>query len=316
MTIRFWGVRGSCPTPLKPSDVTGKISSALQQITSKDIIDFKSKERFISTLPRHLSSTVGGNTACVEVRLEDNSLLIFDCGTGLRSLNENLITQGETISDYHIFMTHFHYDHLIGMPYFAPLYQKSNRITFYSPYAKMEKIIRSFFRKPYHPVPFDAFGSQINFRVMDRGGINMGSSKIDWIKRNHPDGSIAYKVREGKGTFIFSTDTELEERDFKKTRKNTAFFKEVDLLVIDGQYSLGEAIEKMSWGHSSYSMAIEFALEFDIKRLLIFHHEPMNGDRDLLRIEKIAQTYKDMLSRKQGKQLDMSFAMEEESFGL
>jgi phosphoribosyl 1,2-cyclic phosphodiesterase len=316
MIIRFWGVRGSCPTPLKPTEVTGKLSAVMQRIKSCDIESPQAKERFISQLPRHIRSTVGGNTACVEVRLEDNTIIIFDAGTGIRSLYDNMMYQGDIIHTYHLFMTHFHYDHLIGMPYFAPLYDSNNKVHIYSPYSKMEEIIKAFFSKPYHPVPFEAFGADISFHILDRESTWIGSSKIDWIKRPHPDGSIAYRVEEGSGTFIFSTDTELEDRNFKKTRRNIDFFQGVDLLVMDGQYSLGEAIEKMTWGHSSYSMAIEFALEFNIKKLLVYHHEPMNDDREIEKIKRIAQTYAEMLNKKQGKRLILDFAMEEDSIEL
>ncbi len=316
MIIKFWGVRGSCPTPLRPVEITGKISSILQRLTPEDLETPQAKEKFIAGLPHYLKSTTGGNTACVEVRLEDNTLLVLDCGTGLRSLYESLSAEGDQIRTYHIFLTHFHYDHLIGMPYFAPLYNPDNTVHFYSPYSQMERIIREFFRKPYHPVPFDAFGADIHFHRLEKESTRIGSARIDWIKRNHPDGSIAYRIEEGKGTFIFSTDTELEDRNFKKTRRNRAFFQGADLLVMDGQYDLGEAIEKMSWGHSSYSMAVEFAQEFDIKRLMIYHHEPMNDDRRIDKYLKIARTYTDMLNRKSGKRLKLDFAREEDRVEL
>ncbi|MDC7221444.1 MAG: MBL fold metallo-hydrolase [Spirochaetales bacterium] len=311
MQIRFWGVRGSCPTPLKPAEVTGKISSILQRITPEDIASPRAKERFIAQLPLHLKSTTGGNTACVEVRLEDNTLIILDCGSGLRSLYDNLVSDGDQIRDYHIFLTHFHYDHLVGMPFFTPLYDKNNRVHFYSPYGKMEKIVREYFRKPYHPVPFDAFQAQIEFNVIGRESLWLGPAKIDWVKRNHPDGSVAYRIEEGKGVFIFSTDTELEEKNFKKTRKNISFFQDADVLVMDGQYDLTEAIDKMTWGHSSYSMAVEFAQEFDIKKLMIYHHEPMNDDRQIDKYLKVARTYTEMLNKKLGKKLILDFALEE-----
>lgn len=316
MIIRFWGVRGSCPTPLRPREITSKISAAIQRITPADLENAESKEKFLAKLPRHIRSTVGGNTACVEVRLENNELIIFDCGSGLKPLYENIEENRDVINTYHIFMTHFHYDHLIGMPYFPPLYDPENTVHIYSPYSKMEMIIRGFFRKPYHPVPFDVFGAKIIFHVIDRSSTWIGPAKVDWIKRNHPDGSVAYRVEEGEGSFIFSTDTELEDKNFKKTRRNLDFFKDVNLLVMDGQYSLGEAIEKMSWGHSSYSMAIEFAQEFDIKKLLIFHHEPMKNDRELEKIKKVAQTYTDMLNKKHSKKLKLDFAMEDEYIEL
>jgi len=316
MKIRFWGVRGSCPTPLSPYDIRNKISAVLNRIQPGDIQSSRDKERFLNSLPDYLFGTVGGNTACVELRLIDNNLLIFDCGTGLRELYKHLQRRNEeqSIKHYHIFLSHFHYDHLTGLPYFPPMYDEKVKISFYSPFASMEKILRNFLRKPYHPVGFEAFAAQINFHILDRKPLTIGCGEIQWIKRNHPDGTIAYRIEEGNRVLIYSTDTELEEANFRMTRRNKSFFKNADMIILDSQYTLKESLDKRSWGHSSFTVAIEFANIFRIGALYLFHHEPMNDDRNVEKTERLARSYQSHQKKKHaGHRLQIEIAREGKS---
>lgn len=319
MKVRFWGVRGSCPTPLTPDDIKNKISAVLNRVKEKDIQSSTTKEKFLSSLPSHLFGTAGGNTACVELRLIDNNLLVFDCGSGLRELYNHLKRRNEerSIKHYHIFLSHFHYDHLLGLPYFPPMYDKDVKISFYSPFASMEKILRSYLRKPYHPVGFEVFAAQFQFHILNREPLTIGCCEIQWIKRNHPDGTIAYRIKEGNRVLIYSTDTELEESNFRMTRRNRLFFKKADMIILDSQYTLKEAIDKRSWGHSSFSLAIDFANVFQIGALYLFHHEPMNNDKDVEQIERLARSYQSHQKMKHnGHRLNIQVAREGKSVEL
>jgi phosphoribosyl 1,2-cyclic phosphodiesterase len=113
---------------------------------------------------------------------------------------------------------------------------------------------------------------------------------------SHPGDSYSYKVNDGKHTFIYSTDTELSASDFEKTEENTAYFSGTDLLVIDSQYTLGEAIEKYNWGHSAFSLAVDFAANWNIKHMVLFHHDPAYDDHKLLNILQSAKWYTERLN--------------------
>ncbi len=317
MIIRFWGVRGSSPTPLAPEELRRKITAVVARIKVSDLLNREHRQRFISKLPPELFGTPGGNTACIEVRTAQNTMIVLDTGTGLRELEKRVKKHREKIREYHIFISHFHYDHLLGLPYFSAMYDPSVRVRFYSPYPAMERILANYMSTPYHPVGWDSFSARTSFHLLSKKEkISLGGAEIDWIRRNHPNGSISYKVSEADRSFIYSTDTELTDVDFKRTERNISYFQGADAIVLDAQYTLGEAIEKYNWGHSSYSLAVEFAREFAIKNLYLFHHEPLNTDADMEGILRSAKWYDTRLDNRGAASINIDLAREGHQFEL
>ncbi len=298
MNLKFWGVRGSIPTPLTATQVQNKIAAVVQRIEKKDLESPESREIFLSQIPPYIFGTVGGNTTCIEARLSDDSMVIFDAGSGLRELGVQLKKRKDLTRHYHIFITHFHWDHLQGLPFFAALSDKNAKITFYSPVERMEEYIRNQMRFPYFPVTLDVLPVRLEFVVLDDQPFIVGNAEITWRNIKHPGGAISYRIEENGRRMVFSTDTELSAADFEKTDENAAFYSGDELLIMDAQYTLGEAIEKYDWGHSSYSLAVDFAAAWDIKNLVLFHHEPLYDDRKMYGILKSASWYLDHLAQK------------------
>jgi phosphoribosyl 1,2-cyclic phosphodiesterase len=299
MQITFWGVRGSIPTPLTPQRLQNKIASVIQRVEPKDLVSPESREAFLAELPPYLLGTVGGNTTCIELRLSDDTMVIFDAGSGIRELGAELKKRNDYIRHYHIFFTHFHWDHIQGLPFFAPaLFDPRCEITFYSPVEGFEAFLRGQMRYPYFPITMDDITARISFKHLTNPSLQVGSAVISYRKMKHPGESFSYRVKEGERTMIFSTDTELSEHDFYRDDDNVAFYSGVDLIILDSQYTLGEAIEKYNWGHSSYSLAVDFAVEWGIKKLVLFHHEPMYEDKKMFNIQKSALWYEGHLEHK------------------
>jgi len=298
MKIHFWGVRGSIPTPASPSRVKSKISAIIQQITPDDLVSPESRERFLAGLPPWLFGTVGGNSPCVSLTFnESDECIVFDCGSGLREMGMSQETEIKRIKKYNIFLSHFHWDHLQGLPFFGPAYNPNNQIDFYSPVGNLEQILSGQMVHPYFPVTMDAMGSKKTYHYIDKD-FNVCGCKISRKKMNHPGGSYAYCVNENGKRFIYSTDTELTSGDFIKNDENTEFFKDADILVIDCQYTLGEAIEKYNWGHSAFSLAVDFAANWSIKHMVMFHHDPTYDDHKLYGILQSARWYLERMNLK------------------
>ena len=298
MKVKFWGVRGSIPTPLTNLQIQNKIAAVVQRIEPKDLESAETRELFLSKIPPYLFGTVGGNTTCVELRLSDDSMVIFDAGSGLRELGNELKKRNNHIRHYHIFITHFHWDHLQGLPFFSPLGERKTKVTFYSPVEQLEEYIRGQMNFPYFPVPLDVMAATFEFAVLGDKPVRIGDAEITWRRMNHPGGCYSYRVQEGRRRIIFSTDTELSEEDFQKNKENYAYFNKVNLLIMDAQYTLGEAIEKYDWGHSSYSLAVDFSAAWDIKNLVLFHHEPLYDDMKIHSILKSSSWYLNYLEQK------------------
>lgn len=308
MKVKFWGVRGSIPTPLTPSQLESKINAVVQRMTPEDAADIQSRQTFLANLPDSLINTIGGNTTCVEVLLNDGTRIIIDAGTGIRELGLSLLKRKDSNKDFHLLFTHFHWDHLQGFPFFDPAYIPGNRFFFYSPLAGIENFLQEQMKFPYYPVTMDgAMGAERHFIQIPEGVFRLGSAEISWRRVKHPGGCVSYKITEGDKSFVFSTDTELLPRDFEKTPANREFYEGVNVLIMDSQYTLDEAIEKYDWGHTSYSLAVDFAAVWNIPRLGLYHHEPKYGDNKIYSILNSAKWY---LSHQDNSDIDIFLTTE------
>ena len=307
MLIRFWGVRGSLPSPILPADVKAKISSILEQMVPADIATAESRERFIAGLPPWLYGTAGGNSLCVSVDIEGSrEPFIFDCGSGLRQMGIAAYTNPMP-TQYHIFFSHFHWDHLLGFPFFNPAYNPLVTLDFYAPKQGLEEALHTMMSEPHFPIRLENMMSTKNFHLMEAPAA-IGPATVAFKKMNHPGDSFSYALTSGGKRFIYATDAELTPADFEPNEENTGFFKDADVIVLDSQYTLGEAIEKYNWGHSAFSMAVEFAVNWGIQHLVLFHHDPTYDDRKLYGILQSARWYLERMDAV--KKIDISLAVE------
>ncbi|MCQ2597968.1 MAG: MBL fold metallo-hydrolase [Treponema sp.] len=293
MDIQFWGVRGSLPTPLTPQQIQSKIIAAVQRITPADIESTESREKFISSLPEWIFGTTGGNTPCVVINCGDTKV-ILDCGTGVRVYGKAENRPDNDNFNYHILLSHFHWDHIQGLPFFDPAYMPKSKIDFYSPFPAAKKLLQNQMKRPYYPVPFESFTKDFNFHTIRRGEeFKIGDMTVNFCKMSHPGNSYSYAFTdpESKKKFVYATDVELKSQDFEENEQTIKVFKDADVIVLDSQYTVEEAYKKVNWGHSAFCYAIDFAVHWNIKELYLFHHEPTYDDKKLSSILQAARWY-------------------------
>jgi phosphoribosyl 1,2-cyclic phosphodiesterase len=314
MVVRFWGVRGSFPTPITPDKLREKIAAVVQRLKPEDLVNADTREQFLAGLPEWIFGTPGGNTPCLEVRLKDGTCVLLDAGTGIVEFSAALRKEKKGPGSLHLFFSHFHYDHIQGLPFLGQAYNPAIQMHFYSPIRDIEYILKDHMSHPFFPVTMqDRMTKQMFFHnLAEQPTIRLGSAEISWCRLNHPGNAFAYKVVEDGRSFVYATDTELMEADFRAPDDQRNFFLNVDVLVLDTMYTLGEAIEKYNWGHSSFSLGIDFAISWGVKTLYLFHHEPKYEDKQLYSNLHAARWY----AQRQQKELTILLAEEGRSISI
>ncbi|MBU0711324.1 MBL fold metallo-hydrolase [bacterium] len=296
MKIKFWGVRGSIPTPQTSAHIKQKIQNIVKNINAKKLNSQHEINAYIDSLSPVEAGTIGGNTSCIEIRA-DNQLIIFDMGSGLKNLGNHIVKHDQKSEglDIHIFLSHTHWDHILGFPFFTPAFFPNNTIHFYSghPNLKERLEIQQDFR--FFPVALHHMGAQKKFtQLKHNSSINIGNVKISNFPLYHPGGSFGFRVDYGEKSFVYATDSEYKDLSKNNIKKHLEFFNNADLLVFDAQYTFEEAIHKEDWGHSSALVGIDFSVQANVKRLALFHHEPERDDFEIDNILKKSIDYRNI----------------------
>ncbi len=239
--VRFFGVRGSIPAPGPKT------------------------QRY------------GGNTPCVEMRCGDE-LLIFDLGTGVRVLGQELLAAGPTRAS--IFLSHYHYDHLQGLPFFTPIFIPKFAFTVYgAPRGNhsVKEVLSGQMVQPYFPVTAeDTFKAQLTYKNLEAGQqLEIGPARVRTLDLNHPGGNLGYRVECDGRSVVYATDV---EHGCEKDKDLVEFARGADMLIIDAMYTEAEyrglkGAAKIGWGHSTWESAVETANAANVKQLVLFHHE-------------------------------------------
>jgi anti-anti-sigma factor len=287
--VRFWGTRGSLSAPLNHNSVRGKIRDALMAARDRQLATLEAIDMFIEReLPFSVRGTFGGNTSCVELGTGGREYLICDLGTGVREFGAQMIAQhGPTQPQtYNIFLSHVHWDHIMGFPFFAPAYIPGNRIRIHGGHKTMREAMLRQQSAPCFPVPFDALGATIEFVQLEPGEeYKIAGFKVSCIRQFHEGESYGYRFSRGGKTIVYSTDCEHKASVLDSSYPFVAFFRDADLLIFDAMYSLADAVSvKEDWGHSSNIVAVELAQLARVKKLAMFHHEPAYDDARIAQV--------------------------------
>jgi phosphoribosyl 1,2-cyclic phosphodiesterase len=281
MKVKFWGMRGSIPTPISPAEIEDKIRRALRGAAGVDLSSEQAVERYIQRLPDEMRHTIGGNTACVEVRAGDQ-WLILDAGSGLRLLGYGLMNTefalGGGAADFLI--SHTHWDHIHGLPFFTPAFIAGNRLTFHSPHTHLEAAFIGQQDQIYFPVPLSYLSADIQFNRIPAGTwTQIGHVRVYPLKMTHPGECYGYRIEHEGKCLVYATDAEYKQLDPESTKIYVNFFRDADLLIFDAQYSFNDALDRRDWGHSSPVMGAEMAYRAGVRRLALFHYDPTSSDQ-------------------------------------
>ncbi len=271
MEVRFWGTRGSIPTP-GPHTV-----------------------RF------------GGNTSCVEVRTAEGHIFIFDCGTGARPLGEALMAPPVAPVSASILFSHTHWDHIQGFPFFAPAFEPRNTIAVYGPEGGRRSLHDTLARQmelSYFPVELSQLPATLSYTDLGEGAHTIGGARIVAQYLNHPAVTLGYRVEADGAAVVYACDHEpfggalwrtdaapgpLESILHEGDRRHAHFLADADLVIHDAQYTPEEYRWRKSWGHSTFEYVVELACTAGVKRLALTHHDPSHDDAVVAEIERRAR---------------------------
>jgi ribonuclease BN (tRNA processing enzyme) len=299
MKIRFWGTRGSIPVSLTTPDIRQKLLATLQAANGRTFADEAEMARFITGLGFEVSGTFGGNTSCVQLIPDSPEHVILDLGSGVRALGQHMLAQygpGQP-QTYHVFLSHLHWDHIMGLPFFTPAYIPGNRIVVHSGHPKARAALRRQQDEPSFPVDFDYFGADFEFVVHTPGVAQMvAGMTVDVMRQRHSGDSYGWRFVDPSSRVIYSTDSEHHVDDLTERQAFVDFFHGADAVIFDAMYSLAEAVSvKADWGHSSNIAGVEMCLEAQAKRLFLYHHEPVQSDSQIVQILQESRRYEEIM---------------------
>ncbi len=263
MYIRCWGSRGSIP------------------VSGREYIKY------------------GGDTTCMEIRPESGEIIIVDAGTGIRRLGNHLVN--EKRHEYHMIFTHVHWDHIMGYPFFRPIYSPKTRLHLYRPPNArfIETMLNYMMMPPYFPVPYGQTACKVTYADPPATDFTIGSMKITPVPLSHPNTGRGYKFTEKGKHFVFLTDNELHHPHpgGLSYQEYVEFCKGADFLVHDADYTPTEYQTVKSWGHSTYIHAVRLGLDAGVKKLGLFH---LNQNRTDDEVDRIVDECRELVVRHQG----------------
>jgi len=296
--VRFWGTRGSLPVALTAAQVRQRVGAALRRAAGRSFASDAELDAFLDTLGMAGAGTYGGHTSCVELVTGGDEYVLCDLGTGVRPFGQQALARHGAAKPqtYHVFMSHVHWDHIMGFPFFVPAYIPGNRIRIYSGHAMLEEALRRQSAAPSFPADFSVMGATIEFVHLEPGRrYDIAGMEVSLTLQQHGGDSFGYRFSRDGRTVVYSTDSEHRLSHVDETLPFVELFRDADVVVFDGMYSLSDSMSiKADWGHSSNIVGVELCQMAAARHLVLFHHEPLNDDATIERILAETRRYEEL----------------------
>jgi phosphoribosyl 1,2-cyclic phosphodiesterase len=301
MLVRFWGTRGSLPVAPHASTIADKVADALLHASGKTFSDKQAALDYAyDELEFAVGQGYGGATSCVEIDVGKGAFVICDMGSGLRELGLDTLKR---LSDgrpkeWHFFLSHLHWDHIMGFPFFVPAFVDGAKVIIHAGHADAETALRRQQEEISFPVPFDWLKADIEFRTLETGqDYQIGELTVALTRQEHSHDSYGYRFTDANGsTTVYSTDAEYKVDKMAAEDDMAKFMSGADLVIADTMYSLADSVSmKEDWGHSSNIVAVDLCRQAGAKRLALFHHEPTYSDADITRMHAETIRYEELL---------------------
>lgn len=298
MRVRFWGVRGSIPTPLTPAEIESKVITLAEDVVRAGITDPSKVAGYLrETHGMMVRGTVGGNTTCLSFHWP-GATVVIDAGSGIRNLGRYLMEDGPFAKgqgQLDMLITHTHWDHIQGFPFFGPLFQR-NVIRVHGGHEGLEQRFAGQQHSSYFPVPLNIFPAKISFDKVkeDRDYELPGGGRYRMKRVSHPGECYAYRIEHEGTAVVFATDAEIRRSDDSDVQSMAEFVKDADLFIFDSQYTLEESMIKEDWGHSTAVVGVDVAVQAGVKKLALFHHEPNYPDNFIRELLLKARRYQEI----------------------
>jgi phosphoribosyl 1,2-cyclic phosphodiesterase len=281
--------------------VRQKVVTALRGASGHTFASDAEIERHVDGLAFAVAGTYGGNTSCVEIETGGPDYVICDLGSGLRPFGQAALARHGPASPqtYHIFVSHVHWDHIMGLPFFAPAYIPGNRLRIYGSHPGLGSALRRQQDEPSFPVDFSFLRADIEFVRLEPGKPrDVAGMTVTTMLQRHAGDSYGYRFEANGRSVVYTTDSEHKLDDPVETESFVAFFRNADVVIFDAMYSLADAVSiRADWGHSSNIVGVELCQMAGVRHLCLFHHEPAFDDSaidavlaETRRLEEITRT--------------------------
>ena len=278
MHIKLWGTRGSLPRALTHEGLQDALLHVVKAAVASGVSDVGDLQTFIADAS-NAPLTYGGNTTCTEIRHASHSYVV-DLGTGLVSFAEEQRAAGKR--KFTFLLSHLHWDHILGLPFFPPIYEKGCEIDIYHVHEHAPEYLRIKFNGVNFPVRWEELGATINFHQLRlHQPHKFDDLSVTPFQLDHPGGAYGYRFDSPSAAVGIAVDNELKRRTAKELGQDQRCYHALDALLFDSQYDANEMAEKYDWGHSSPALGIDLAFQEMIKTMILVHHNPAADDQRL-----------------------------------